>query len=733
MPPSKRKSLRSLVFEWCQEHPYTSNLKSIQEYNALMYEAFGLVVVRDGVMSDAEIEKRLKKQKILLEYRKQYEFELHNGKLDRGRNSRNQGNNKSRNTKNNKTGDLGKWSEIAPCSHCPGYYANELMKFVGFRGYLSDYQHPKDRRNARKRQFATIDMHGEAHLGEAYPPPIVPVSNANRANLMRLTGKTAEELGSNYFIGILRYEVEIMTLKFTLRQMGYENIMVLMPRGFGKTYMNAWDDETEMKWFEQNVMMLSVTNAKLKVGNWIYLWALRNKYLKNPEKFARKSTYQHFELTNDTRMDIYDFMSEDLVGEHDFKLKLDDIVKKKWRHKPTENEKAIEHWQSNINFIIRTGLDIYGTRKFEGDPLEHIMEKIDDLILIKQSPFISCPHGNANLHGTYDPCPICRDAALLAPEIHSFDELMDKMEEDYESWMAEMMQFPSSIIGGMVEDEDIKYVRTPRFDEGVQMCGVGVDLSWEDESETADMCAIISCVMHGKEKKDKRYVKRFTFSKADVDRFPIFDEVKKRHKRERVIKGVFTLIGEHVKFFEHNYPGIPIIIAIERNSGGSIIIKTAQREGYFWVKYLCSDKALAVKWSKEGKANVKLGITHTKGKVARVFGELQHSIKSHESRFDWSLESSIFMAQTLAFPKGKHDDGPDAGGMIKDELFRRWKPKRKKLIRKSASEKLKEKRIRESFLDAGEPWRVIQRKAASKVASQQRQQAREMKRKVRGY
>ena len=281
--------------------------------------------------SDKEIEKELK-QKRVKQYKKQY--------LDED---------------DETPGTFPKWADMVKCPHCPGAYANAVMKFVGFRGYLEEHEHPK----GGTESLVVLDIKGEEHPGEVFPEPIVPVSKINRANLMRLTGKTREELGRRYFIGILEYEIKIIALLFLLRGMGYENIMILMPRGVGKTYIEDWENAFGMKYFCENILLLSESDAMLKVSNWIYMWGFNNGYLRNSSKNARQSTYQHFTLNNGAQMDIYRFMEKRTVGMHDVKIVGDDIVNLDWKNRPADLRRAKEHWQSNLNMMIRTGLEIF--------------------------------------------------------------------------------------------------------------------------------------------------------------------------------------------------------------------------------------------------------------------------------------------------------------------------------------------------------------------------------------
>jgi len=144
----------------------------------------------------------------------------------------------------------------------------------------------------------------------------------------------------------------------------------------------------------------------------------------------------------------------------------DDVLKRNWQNKPSDELRAEHQWQYNIKFIRRTQLVIWGTRKFEGDILQHFQDTIPELKIEKLSPFIKCIHDNLNPQGTYNPCDTCQDKALLAPTLTSYKKLMEQMEEDYESWYSEMMQDPHPRAGGMCEEDDIRWVNTiPHWEE----------------------------------------------------------------------------------------------------------------------------------------------------------------------------------------------------------------------------------------------------------------------------
>lgn len=560
------------------------------------------------------------------------------------------------------------------CFQCPGLYANEVMNFVGFRGIQT-----KIKKGHARGVLNSIDIKGEVYEGEAHPVPIVPVTDVNLENLKRLTGKTEKELTDRYYIGILKYELEVMTLIFTLRRAGYRNFVVLMPRGHGKTYMQDWRGSMGMKFWSVQILLLSETDATLKVANWIYMWAYKNGYLKDREKFSQMGTYRHFLLHNDGQFDMYRFMDKKTVGLHEKLIVGDDVISFNWRYKPTDNQKAIDHWQSSLNPIIRTGLEVYGTRKYEGDPLQHIMETIKNIIIIKMSPYLECPHGNMNDNGTFDACEVCKNGILLAPEIHSHEELKAKMYEDWEAWYAEYMQNPHPTKGGMVDDEDIIYIDKPPWTEVQSIC-ISVD-STEADLDSTDMVGIVSCAML--KNKSSPYidanfpemedVAKFVFLDADVRKMP-FRTIVLNDSKGRAIthRGIMETIDFFMKIYKNQFPHVNLYIAIERQGGGLFIIKEVfnDRERWDWFTNLIGEKKRDKKPEDMGMKEI--GIRHTKDKTQRVFSELRYPIKSGQVKFSRNLWGTILMQQILTFPKGKHDDGVDSAGMGKDELAKRW-------------------------------------------------------------
>ena len=623
------------------------------------------------------------------------------------------------------------------CYTCPGLFANEVKRFVGFRGYKQN----ATMKSHAKGELFILDKKGNVYEGEAKPEPYVPISYVNEENLKRITGKTKEQLGRLYFLGVLDYEVEILTLKFTLRNMGYPHILILMGRGLGKTWMEDWENSIEMKYFARNILLLSESDAGKDVGDWIHTWAFENKILKatTHRQGGKRGSYLDFTLHNGSKLYVYGYMEKHSLGKHEIKIVMDDVVNLDWQNRPSDEKRSRQHWHSNLNHMNRIGLDIWGTRKYEGDLLGYFIKVLKDLIIIKISPFTKCPHQLIpNENGVYEECLICKDDNLLAPEIHSFNDYMDKKEENYDSWHSEQMQNPHRKEGGMVAPSDICYVNRPHWTDGVLLGGTGVDCADTTDVKN-DMVGIVSCLSQRFE-IEKRDVRAFTVYNTDVARrLARNSEVKEKKKpydwieigedgtEKHIVRGIFETVQLHCEFHINNYPHIPYIVAWERNRSGIAIMEQALREFRLgekveiekgvWVKltwpgYLVPDKDVGIKYPHDGNSNIKLGITHNTNKEVRVEGELKYSIINSQLRFTVEQKYTVFMAQLLGYPNAKHDDGPDACGMIKDELNRRWEasvPDRQPMA--IIKETRKNEAYAKKFQQMKEPWSVKQRKS----------------------
>ena len=505
-----------------------------------------------------------------------------------------------------------------------------------------------------------VDKNGVIHEGEAFPPPI-------------------DEKGQ--YLGILRHEIEAFVLIWIYIKKG---IMFKWPRGFGKTFICTWFIEFTMKELAWPWMYLSVTEILSDVADWIFRWASIQGLISKTIRGGKRNTYKGFNLKTGGKMRIYDYLGEDMVGQHNWYLALDDIIKKKWDNKPSDNLKAKRQWNYSIYFIRRLGLLILGTRKFEGDPLEYLENALSPkgLHIETKTPYI--------MDGVFpDWLPIIDEATglekLWVPELYTWEELEDKklMHDDpevdpYLAFQAEMMQNPLPRVGGLCEDSDIFYRKKIPFFSVTRMIGIGIDSAWT-EGETSDNTGIISGCMFGEkiERKGRvrpRVEKRFCYLNATIGRLPIYTRVNKR--TNKTTEGILDVITRHYEYLMRYYPNIPFGVAIERNGAGIAIIDAARQdfERYPWARFIFEDSSPAYKRKRKNNPNtpIRLGITHSKEKYPRIFAELSNPIKKHVCQFMDGLYGSELIKELTTFPRARFDDGADAAGMLKDEVFKRW-------------------------------------------------------------
>lgn len=505
-----------------------------------------------------------------------------------------------------------------------------------------------------------VDKEGVIHEGEAFPPPIDEKSR---------------------YLGILRHEMEAFVLIWIHEKKG---IMFKWPRGFGKTFICTWFIEFTMKELAWPWMYLSVTEILTDVADWIFRWASIQNLISKTIRGGKRNTYKGFNLKTGGKMRIYDYLGEEMVGQHNWHLALDDIVKKKWDNKPSDNLKAKRQWNYSISFIKRLGLLILGTRKFESDPLEYLENALSPkgLHIETKTPYI--------MDGTFpDWLPVINLETgleeLWVPELYTWEELEDKKlthddpeVDPYLAFQAEMMQNPLPRVGGLCEDSDIFYRKTRPHFKDTRMVGIGVDASWT-EGETSDNTGIISGAMFGELiKRDgrtrPRTEKRFCFLNATIGRLPIYTRTNKRTKK--TTEGILNVVTRHYEYLIRYYPNVPIIVAFERNGAGIALIDAARQDfvQYPWARYIIEDSSPAYKRKRKNnpKSPIRLGITHSKEKYPRIFAELSNPIKKQICQFMEGLYGSEFIKELTTFPRARWDDGADAGGMLKDECFKRW-------------------------------------------------------------
>ena len=715
------KSFRKIVIRYCSEHPFLLKL-SKRKQNDKLYEAFG---------AETESEKnQIREAKVAY-------FDLLEASLGEGYKEKildqKKTLNKGKKIKKAESGVFDRFAlnpkKIDLWSLDDRDLVDIFVKFVGYIGH-------EDRNG-----YAVLDPDGEIHKGEALPEPIDDI-----------TGE---------YTGIQQYQAD-----WILTYRDNSNILNIWGRGEGKTWKTSWIIQLGMKYECDKFLYFSLTDVAFIVANWVYIWAQNNDAIIDSDTVkvkkkvtGRKDSYQKFSLINGARMEIHGIRTASTLGYHGWIIIFDDIIDKSHKRLPHLQKDLETRWNSQYSKYRRKKFIMDNTRKFPGDFFDYIIEQFEKkgeafkkrkgylpdkykLCIDLKTPYTELQYtgGIAGYRQFID--DMNKDKIpyntnnILAPWYTS-DDIEIMILEDWESFHAEMMGNPKALEGGMVKPSDLLFVKRPHFSEGVQMGGTGVDCA-STEDENNDYTGIVSCLMAGVyDAEKKRTNKQFTFFKADIrrvlarnievenenDPFDWIDE-----KGRKIRRGIIETVQLHYEYWKREYPNKPYIVAWERNNAGIAIMEQGLRlfrnqeeieiEKGNWVRCtfpgrLVEDPNQAIRLKKKKKANVRLGITHLKEKKTRIYSELQFPIKHKLVRFTYKLEESLLVAQLLSYPRGKHDDGPDAAGMIKDELNRRWTPRGLLMKpRQLIQEEKKIERLIEQHKLAGMPWMADKKRAA---------------------
>jgi len=464
-----------------------------------------------------------------------------------------------------------------------------------------------------------VDDQGGVHEGQAFPPPI------NK---------------DNEYCGILGYELDAFKKLYSNK-----NAMLKWAREHGKTYIAAWFIEWSMSRFGEKWLYFSSTGIYIKVGNWIYRWATREGMIRKVTKHERQNTYTRFELINGAELQIHEYMQEKVVGEHGWNIAMDDIVKKKWQAKPSEEKKAENQWLYSLNYIGRKRLFIFGTRKFEGDLLEFLEDRVKNLCVDVRTPY--------EMEGEFPNWKPKLDKKtgkeiLIAPELHTHEELDEKKDDDYDAFMAEEMQDPRPREGGEWTEDDIHTVMTWGDIRLYDMAAISVDPAWTIE-EHSDYTGITVILKY-------RLGRKFLVIRSVIKKMKTNTWIDRKGVKH---PGVLETVEELFQWVKATFIYLKaIIVPFEMNSGGTVMVQQAQT---YSDVYEFSSHIVEVKHGptdpKKDRISAELGAPIRKGNV--LF--LQEIADRCDNKDD-------LMYQILMFPNLKNDDGVDSLGMGKDEL-----------------------------------------------------------------
>jgi hypothetical protein len=512
-----------------------------------------------------------------------------------------------------------------------------FAEFVGYKGL-------KDKKNN-----IILDPKGPIHRGDAFPPPV------------NKEGK---------YLGILWYELVTFALLF----MNIE-VMLKWAREHGKTFMATWfiewsmifcgkigkdingkiilDDQKKPIIVTENWLYFSSTKIMTKVGFWVYRWAKNKGYIIKASKGDKQNTYTSFELNNGAMMQIHKYMNEDVIGEHNWNFALDDIVKKSWKDRPSENQKAKDQWDI-LNYIGHVRVFIFGTRKFLGDPLEYLEEVHPDMKIDIRPPWVM-----EGVFPTWKPKidPKTKREILIAPDLHTHEELYKKRDASRRAWMSEQMQDPQAL-GSKIwfKVNYINALETP-YVRHYNLLFVYIDRA----TTTNLKSDLTGCVVGMREKKHEVEINK---RKELVSRRIIIDDLTGKIPKEHLL----YILSNYIHDYQTRYPWMEILLVIEKQGGGDDFYSDINTRSDF--EFIETDEDGKPKYDKKGDlmskrvdnylrdANV-IMVQSGGSKTARIEDRLETPIKNDQTGilFLSALRNSFVVKQILDYPNNDKVDG----------------------------------------------------------------------------
>ncbi len=472
-----------------------------------------------------------------------------------------------------------------------------------------------------------IDEAGTIHKGEAVPEPI--------------------DQDTGEYKGILWYQEE----GFQIIELN-ENILILWPRGHGKTWLLAWYIEWNMKHSAYKCMYLSITDVINDVADWVFLWAWDNNLLAEGdlvEKAIRRNTPKTFNLVNGSKFKIYSVMDKAIRGKHDYVIFMDDVIEEGSETHPSRQRELERRWDSTLSKIRRSKLVIVNTRVYEGDFIQYLVDQFDRKHEIMKTRRPEKAHLWSLTIDVRTPYLDEEQTKLLAPELYTLEHFEAMKAENIRTFYSEMMQDPRPQIGGMWEESDIHYVNSWIDFRYYDRCAIAVDFAWS-EKETSNYTAIITLLRVEASLIGQLGYKYLVIWEI-IARMPVRTVLDHNTNEEK--EGILESIQRTFELAQAYFPEhmVSILVPVEMNSGGKIIVDQARREMdiFTFAEYIVE-------------------VNHRKDKVKRIEAESEQPVKNGTMSFLKGLKDGLLIDQMLVFPKGKFDDGPDAMSMGKNEL-----------------------------------------------------------------
>lgn len=390
--------------------------------------------------------------------------------------------------------------------------------------------------------------------------------------------------------------------------------LVVVPRDHGKSILITFYIEYMLAVENWDVLLLGWTDRCKQMALFIYTYFVKNDFI--TDEAVIKNTSNHFILQNGARFDCYGLKEKAILGMHPdifeskagLLLVIDDPMDESFEMYPAKERDLENRWASTIANINPNKIIICGTRKFEGDFLEFIAKQYQDTIKL----FFRTPWNE--------------DGSLLCPERWTNEGLAQKRAEIGEyRFSGEYMGDPQPITGGVWLEDDIHFVSILRKYSEYDLAIISVDPAWTTEEDSANT-SIIELLRLKQQKEEKR---RYVCYNEQSGKFT-FDDILKR------LEISYLTIKE-------TYPGIRVVVPIEVNGGGRILVDIANSRDYAFVVDI-------------------LEVKHTRAKEERIMA-LEVPIKNGTIEFMDTLRDGELIWEILTFPKCKLFDGVDALSM----------------------------------------------------------------------
>lgn len=397
-----------------------------------------------------------------------------------------------------------------------------------------------------------------------------------------------------------------------------EMSLIIVARDHGKSvlltnYMQYLLDVKKM-----DVMLLGWTDRIRRLAEFNYSYFLRNDLITRDA--IVKNTSNHFTTKDGVRFDCYGLKDKAILGMHPdiygskggLCLIIDDPIDESFEMYRSKERDLENRWESTIANINPNKTIICGTRKFEKDFLDYIQKRYKNKIAV----FFRTPY-NA-------------DGTLLCPERWTFEKLATKRAEIGEyRFSSEYLGDPQPLTGGVWIAKDIEYAsKLAKYSEYDAVI-IAIDPAFTTKADSDNTS--IEIIFKGKEREKKR-------------EYIVFHDISGKF----TFDGILSRIETNFRDIQEQFRGVRIVVAIEDNGGGKMLIEQAQARNYDFAPYI-------------------LAVHHSRAKEERIM-ILEVPIKNGTIKFLEDLEESELIYEILTFPKCKRFDALDALSMGFTEL-----------------------------------------------------------------